>query len=179
MYIRSFEIDVHEIIIFYAFSFIFKGAATSGQQQAHSGAAASNPPTVPSLVPTTATTPLPLSPVPAAPEPTLPAVQPTVAPAHSSPLTKNTPKNPSNPVSVQAPPIASAAKLPDGLGASASESSMTSDGAGSGPSNFAVGDQVRVQLEEEIVKMMQEGHGGWQDDMVEVREYYMYGCSST
>ena len=82
------------------------------------------------------------------------------------------PENPSNPASVQAQ-TASAAKLPDELGASASELSVTSDGAGSGPSHFAVGDQVRVQLEEEIVKMMQEGHGGWQDDMVEVSEYYM------
>ena len=31
------------------------------------------------------------------------------------------------------------------------------------------GDRVRVQLEVEIVKMMQEGHGGWNDQMKEVR----------
>lgn len=39
----------------------------------------------------------------------------------------------------------------------------------SGTSNFAVGDRVRVQLEVEIFKMMQEGHGGWNDDMCEVK----------
>ena len=31
------------------------------------------------------------------------------------------------------------------------------------------GDRVKVQLEVEIFKMMQEGHGGWNDQMTEVR----------
>ena len=36
------------------------------------------------------------------------------------------------------------------------------------PQEFSSGDRVRVQLDEEIFKMMQEGHGGWNDQMVEV-----------
>ena len=36
-------------------------------------------------------------------------------------------------------------------------------------SNLVPGDRVRVELELEIVRMMQEGHGGWNDQMKEVR----------
>lgn len=32
-----------------------------------------------------------------------------------------------------------------------------------------VGDRVKVQLEVEIFRQMQEGHGGWNDQMAEVR----------
>lgn len=154
---------VHETR-FYAFSFISKGAATSGQQQPHSDASASSLPAVASLDTTNAITPSPISAAPEASVHSTPlAVQPATAQTHAS-LAKSMPKNSSAQAMTD-----SAAKLPDGLEASASEPSVTSDGAGSGPSHFAVGDHVRVQLEEEIVKMMQEGHGGWQDDMAEVR----------
>jgi hypothetical protein len=34
---------------------------------------------------------------------------------------------------------------------------------------FKAGDQVKVQLEVEIFRQMQEGHGGWNDQMAEVR----------
>ena len=34
---------------------------------------------------------------------------------------------------------------------------------------FKVGDRVKVQLEVEIFRQMQEGHGGWNDQMAEVR----------
>lgn len=34
---------------------------------------------------------------------------------------------------------------------------------------FAAGDTVRVDLDIETVKLMQEGHGGWVDAMTEVR----------
>lgn len=34
---------------------------------------------------------------------------------------------------------------------------------------FKVGDKVRVDLEMEILKIMQEGHGGWNPRMAEVR----------
>lgn len=33
---------------------------------------------------------------------------------------------------------------------------------------FAAGDNVRVELEVEIFKMMQEGHGEWDDQLLEV-----------
>ena len=33
---------------------------------------------------------------------------------------------------------------------------------------FKVGDKVRVDLEVDILKMMQEGHGGWNPRMAEV-----------
>lgn len=36
------------------------------------------------------------------------------------------------------------------------------------PQEFSSGDRVRVQLELEVFKMMQEGHGGWNDQMTEV-----------
>ena len=45
---------------------------------------------------------------------------------------------------------------------------MTGKGTVSGTSLFAAGDRVRVQLEVDIFKMMQDGHGGWDDDMCEV-----------
>ena len=35
------------------------------------------------------------------------------------------------------------------------------------PQEFSSGDRVRVQLELEVFKMMQEGHGGWNDQMTE------------
>ena len=34
---------------------------------------------------------------------------------------------------------------------------------------FKAGDRVKVQLEVEIFRQMQEGHGGWNDQMAEVR----------
>ena len=33
---------------------------------------------------------------------------------------------------------------------------------------FSVGDKVKVILEEEVLKAMQEGHGGWNPKMAEV-----------
>ena len=36
---------------------------------------------------------------------------------------------------------------------------------------FKVGDKVRVDLDVEILKAMQEGHGGWNPRMAEVRPY--------
>lgn len=38
-----------------------------------------------------------------------------------------------------------------------------------GTSVFAPGDNVRVELDVEIFKMMQEGHGDWDDQLLEVR----------
>ena len=37
-----------------------------------------------------------------------------------------------------------------------------------GPHTFIAGDNVRVELEVEIFKMMQEGHGDWDDQLLEV-----------
>ena len=37
---------------------------------------------------------------------------------------------------------------------------------------FAAGDNVRVELEVEIFKMMQEGHGDWDDQLLEVRHQH-------
>ena len=34
--------------------------------------------------------------------------------------------------------------------------------------NYSPGDKVRVELDEEIFKMMQEGHGGWDEQLLEV-----------
>ena len=36
-------------------------------------------------------------------------------------------------------------------------------------SKFKTGDRVKIQLEVEIFRQMQEGHGGWNDQMAEVR----------
>ena len=52
--------------------------------------------------------------------------------------------------------------------------SVATGGTVSGTSHFAVGDCVKVQLEVEIFKMMQEGHGGWNDDMCEVKTHSSY-----
>ncbi len=39
---------------------------------------------------------------------------------------------------------------------------------------FKVGDKVRVDLETEILKAMQEGHGGWNPRMADVSVQYWY-----
>lgn len=45
-------------------------------------------------------------------------------------------------------------------------------GGGGGESGeIKSGDQVRVQLDVEVFKALQEGHGGWNDDMIQVRLY--------
>lgn len=36
--------------------------------------------------------------------------------------------------------------------------------------DFTPGNMVRVQLDVEVFKAMQQGHGGWNDAMVEVQE---------
>jgi len=38
----------------------------------------------------------------------------------------------------------------------------------SGPRDFAAGDVVTVELDIDILKLLQEGHGGWGDLMLEV-----------
>jgi len=40
--------------------------------------------------------------------------------------------------------------------------------SGGVPHSFKVGDKVRVGLEVEILRMMQEGHGGWNPRMADV-----------
>ena len=47
---------------------------------------------------------------------------------------------------------------------------MTADSPTYRSSPFVSGDRVKVQLEVEVFKMMQEGHGGWNDQMAEVRD---------
>jgi len=42
-------------------------------------------------------------------------------------------------------------------------------GSRSGPGGLAIGDQVNVDLDLEIVQSLQHGHGGWTDGMFEVR----------
>ena len=37
------------------------------------------------------------------------------------------------------------------------------------PSTFSQGDRVKVSLDVEVLKVMQEGHGGWNDQMAQVR----------
>ena len=37
-----------------------------------------------------------------------------------------------------------------------------------GPQDISTGDLVRIELEADIFKAMQEGHGGWSDPMLEV-----------
>ena len=39
-----------------------------------------------------------------------------------------------------------------------------------GPEDICTGDLVRVELDADIFKAMQEGHGGWSDPMLEVSE---------
>lgn len=43
-------------------------------------------------------------------------------------------------------------------------------GSRSGPGGLAIGDQVNVDLELEIVQSLQHGHGGWTDGMFEVQK---------
>ena len=38
---------------------------------------------------------------------------------------------------------------------------------------FKVGDKVRVDLDVEILKAMQEGHGGWNPRMADVSIHYL------
>ncbi len=42
-------------------------------------------------------------------------------------------------------------------------------GSRAGPGGLAIGDQVNVDLDLEIVQSLQHGHGGWTDGMFEVR----------
>ena len=42
-----------------------------------------------------------------------------------------------------------------------------------GPQDISTGDLVRVELEADIFKAMQEGHGGWSDPMLEVSGRHM------
>lgn len=55
---------------------------------------------------------------------------------------------------------------------------VVSDNPAYSSSPFVSGDRVRVQLEVEIFKMLQEGHGGWNDQMAEVSES-TFGVSVT
>lgn len=43
-------------------------------------------------------------------------------------------------------------------------------GARAGPGGLAIGDQVNVDLDLEIVQSLQHGHGGWTDGMFEVSQ---------
>lgn len=43
-------------------------------------------------------------------------------------------------------------------------------GGRSGPCGLAIGDQVNVDLDLEIVQSLQHGHGGWTDGMFEASE---------
>ena len=43
-----------------------------------------------------------------------------------------------------------------------------------GPQDISTGDLVRVELEADIFKAMQEGHGGWSDPMLEVGGSVLY-----
>lgn len=46
-------------------------------------------------------------------------------------------------------------------------------------SKFKAGDRVKVQLEVEVFRAMQEGHGGWNDQMAEVRDWLnIYHCTT-
>ena len=47
-------------------------------------------------------------------------------------------------------------------------------GSRSGPGGLAIGDQVNVDLDFEIVQSLQHGHGGWADGMFEVSSLYVY-----
>ena len=44
--------------------------------------------------------------------------------------------------------------------------------AQAGANRLRVGDRVSVCLDAEVLKAMAQGHGGWIDDMAEVRELY-------
>ena len=45
--------------------------------------------------------------------------------------------------------------------------------AQAGVNRLRVGDHVSVCLDAEVLKAMAQGHGGWIDDMAEVRELYV------
>ena len=124
-------------------------------------ASASPPQSV--VAPTTTTSTTVAQPVP---------VTPTVAPLPSVPMTSA--------ALIEALTSATPTLSPPPPTTTATNTAVTADAAGvadsvapsapsSGTSQFAIGDHVRVQLELEIFRMMQEGHGGWMDEMVEVR----------
>ena len=45
--------------------------------------------------------------------------------------------------------------------------------AQAGVNRLRIGDRVSVCLDAEVLKAMAQGHGGWIDDMAEVRELYV------
>lgn len=47
------------------------------------------------------------------------------------------------------------------------------------PQEFSSGDYVRVELDQDVLKLMQEGHGGWNVDMPEVSIIAMMLSSGT
>ena len=49
-------------------------------------------------------------------------------------------------------------------------------GSRSGPCGLAIGDQVNVDLDLEIVQSLQHGHGGWTDGMFEVSKFRKLSC---
>lgn len=47
------------------------------------------------------------------------------------------------------------------------------------PQEFSSGDYVRVELDQDVLRLMQEGHGGWNVDMPEVSIIAMMLSSGT
>ena len=120
-----------------------------------------SPPQSVAPTPTTSTS---VDPVPVAPTVVPPPVTPVTStdqiatPTATTSMSTPPPATPT-PTSTASPSIATASA--DSVGQSAPSSVVFSQ--------FAIGDRVRVQLDLEIFRMMQEGHGGWKDDMAEVR----------
>ena len=54
------------------------------------------------------------------------------------------------------------------VGAAAVATAQATPAPSQGQSLLASGDNVRVQLDVDVFKAMQEGHGGWNDSMTEV-----------
>jgi cytoskeletal protein RodZ len=113
----------------------------------------------------------------AAPVPVTPSLTPP--PSLSVPVTSASPaETPSTTAPTVTTPVAVATLSPSAAATAVATPSPASPTATAGTepsvassvaSPFAIGGHVRVQLELEIFRVMQEGHGGWMDDMAEVK----------
>ena len=104
-----------------------------------------------------------------APVPVAPILTPP--PSLSAPVTSASPAETPT-TTAPAEPTLAAVATPSPASPTATAGTEPS-AAASVVSPFAIGSHVRVQLELEIhvFRMMQEGHGGWMDDMAEVKDF--------
>ena len=136
---------------------------------------ASLPQAVAQNTPTVA--PVPVAPI-LTPPPSLSAPVTSASPAESPTTTAPAVPTPAAVATLSPATAATAIATPSPASPTATAGTEPS-AAASVVSPFAIGSHVRVQLELEIFRVMQEGHGGWMDDMAEVKMYIINLTSTT